>query len=250
MAKQAAELARSNSDLQQFSSIASHDLQEPLRNMAICSELLNRNYRNLLDENGRQLLDLISGRGQDKLSRRLCSPMPGRSGPETVPMLPVSTGDTLDQALTSVKSSIQESGAIVTHDELPIVMGDRIQLAQLFQHLENAIKYRRGVPPEIHVELREARRGLDDFSEGQRARRPGIALPADLRTLPAAEEFEDCRFRARTRYVQTYRRAPWRFIWVRSEQGQGSTFCSRFRRRRVHFQLPPHQFVMEPSGRK
>ena len=89
--------------------------------MAICSELLNRNYRNLLDENGRQLLDLISSgaRTGQALTQALLS-YARTVGPETVPMLPVSTGDTLDQALTSVKSSIQESALLSPMTNCPL----------------------------------------------------------------------------------------------------------------------------------
>ena len=226
LAKQAAELARSNSDLQQFSSIASHDLQEPLRNMAICSELLNRNYRNQLDENGRQLLDLISSgaRTGQALTQALLS-YARTVGPETVPMLPVSLSDTLDQALTSVKSSIQESGAIVTHDELPIVMGDRIQLAQLFQNLlENAIKYRRGVPPEIHVSCEK--RGADWTIS---VKDNGLGVPEShyQQIFEPFQRLRNSKIAGSGLGLATCKRIVERHggsIWVRSEQGQGSTF--------------------------
>jgi len=226
LAKQAAELARSNSDLQQFSSIASHDLQEPLRNMAICSELLNRNYRNLLDENGRQLLDLISSgaRTGQALTQALLS-YARTVGPETVPMAPVSMGDTLDQALMNVKSSIQESGAIVTHDELPIVMGDRIQLAQLFQNLlENAIKYRREVPPEIHVSCEK--RGADWAIS---VRDNGLGVPEShyQQIFEPFQRLRNSKIAGSGLGLATCKRIVERHggsIWVRSEQGQGSTF--------------------------
>jgi light-regulated signal transduction histidine kinase (bacteriophytochrome) len=153
LARQAAELARSNTDLQQFSSIASHDLQEPLRNMAICSELLHRNYRHLLDENGQQLLDLISSgaRSGQALTRALLSYARAVSS-EALELAPVDLNDAFQQAVSQLRTRIAETMASVTSDALPNVTGDKIQLTQLFQNLiENAIKYRSEAPPAIHV---------------------------------------------------------------------------------------------------
>jgi PAS domain S-box-containing protein len=124
LARQAAELARSNNDLQQFSSIASHDLQEPLRNMAICSELLNRSYRHLLDDNGKQLVDMISSgaRAGQALTQALLS-YARAVGPEAAPSTPVAMSEAFDQALANLKSIIQESGAVITRGELPAIKG-------------------------------------------------------------------------------------------------------------------------------
>lgn len=153
MARQTMELTRSNTDLQRFSSIASHDLQQPLRNMAICSELLNRNYRHLLDESARQLLDLIyqGARSGQALTQALLS-YARTVGTEAFKPVPVNLNDALDQALLHLKSAIAESKAIITRDDLPVVAGDGIQIVQLFQNLvENSIKYRSDAPPRVHL---------------------------------------------------------------------------------------------------
>jgi PAS domain S-box-containing protein len=226
LAKQAAELARSNNDLQQFSSIASHDLQEPLRNMAICSELLNRGYRHLLDDSGKQLVDLISSgaRAGQALTQALLS-YARAVGPDTAPTMPVSMREAFDEALANLKSTIQESGAVITCGDLPIVKGDRIQLIQLFQNLlENAIKYRREIPPVIDVNC--TRRG----SEWQiSVRDNGVGIPESYfgRIFEPFQRLKNAKISGSGLGLATCKRIVERHggtISVESEQGQGSTF--------------------------
>jgi PAS domain S-box-containing protein len=226
LAKQAAELARSNNDLQQFSSIASHDLQEPLRNMAICSELLNRSYRHLLDDNGKQLVDMIASgaRAGQALTQALLS-YARTVGPEAAPTTPVAMSDAFNQALANLKSIIQESGAVITRSDLPIVKGDRIQLTQLFQNLiENAIKYRREIPPVIHVEC--IRHGDDwQISVGDN----GVGIPDSFfgRIFEPFQRLRNAKISGSGLGLATCKRIVERHggkIWVQSEHGKGSTF--------------------------
>lgn len=227
MARQAAELARSNSNLQQFSSIASHDLQEPLRNMAVCSELLNRNYRHLLDDNGKQLLDLIASgaRSGQALTQALLS-YARAVGPEIVPMLPVATSEALDQALANLKSTIQESGAVITRGELPEVKGDRIQLVQLFQNLiENAIKYSRDVPIAIHVDCAR----LDPAYWRVSVADNGVGIPETFhsRIFEPFQRMNNADISGSGLGLATCKRIVERHggtIWVESQPGRGSTF--------------------------
>jgi PAS domain S-box-containing protein len=226
LAKQAAELARSNNDLQQFSSIASHDLQEPLRNMAICSELLNRGYRHLLDDNGKQLVDMISSgaRAGQALTQALLS-YARAVGPEAAPSTPVAMNEAFDQALANLKSIIQESGAVITRSELPVLKGDRIQLIQLFQNLlENAIKYRREIPPVIRVEC--ARRGGDwriSVTDN------GVGIPPSFfeRIFEPFQRLRNAKIPGSGLGLATCKRIVERHggtISVESEQGKGSIF--------------------------
>lgn len=226
LAKQAAELARSNTDLQQFSSIASHDLQEPLRNMAICSELLNRSYRHLLDENGKQLVDMISSgaRAGQALTRALLS-YARAVGPEAAPTTPVAMSDAFDQALANLKSLIQESGAVITRSDLPVLKGDRIQLTQLFQNLiENSIKYRREIPPAIHIDC--IRRG-DEWQISVSDNGVGIPESHFERIFEPFQRLKNARIPGSGLGLATCKRIVERHggkIWVQSEQGRGSTF--------------------------
>jgi PAS domain S-box-containing protein len=226
LAKQAADLARSNTDLQQFSSIASHDLQEPLRNMAICSELLNRNYRHLLDDHGKQLVDLISSgaKSGQALTQALLS-YARTVGPEVVPMLPVNTAEAFDQAMVNLKSTIQETKAIITRDKLPVVRGDYIQLTQLFQNLlENAIKYSGQVAPVVHVGCEK--RGTEWRIS---VRDNGMGVPESYyeqifqpfqRLKPANISGSGLGLATCKRIVERHGGS----IWVESKEGQGSTF--------------------------
>jgi PAS domain S-box-containing protein len=226
LAAQTAELARSNTNLQQFSSIASHDLQEPLRNMAVCSELLKRNYHDQLDENGKQLLDLISSAAQagQALTQALLS-YARAIGSETVPLAPVSTEEALDQALANLKRRIQESGASITRDRLPVVVGDRILLTQLFQNLiENAIKYRREVPPDIHVGC-EKRGNHWTISVADN----GIGIPPSHceRIFEPFQRLKNTKISGSGLGLATCKRIIERHggsIWVDSQPGQGSRF--------------------------
>lgn len=149
------ELQRSNEDLQQFAYVASHDLQEPLRNICIYSEKLARSYSDGdLTPERRQYIDFVStgARRMDSLirdllaySRTVAPAMPQRKH--------VSMSSVFEDALTNLSGSIAESGASVTSDPLPEVVGNPPQLVQVLQNLiGNSIKYRRpDVAPRVHV---------------------------------------------------------------------------------------------------
>jgi PAS domain S-box-containing protein len=146
-------LMRSNEELQQFAYVASHDLQEPLRTVSIYAQLLAKRYQDRLGTDAGQfirfivdgaermeklihdLLDFsrVDARGTDFFTRTSCE-------------------DALSDAADNLRSLIEESGAVLTHDALPAVTGDPVQLTRLFQNLlVNSIKYRSDEPPHIHV---------------------------------------------------------------------------------------------------
>jgi PAS domain S-box-containing protein len=147
------ELMRSNEELQQFAYLASHDLQEPLRTVSIYAQLLARRYRGQLEGDADQyigfivesathmenlihdLLDFsrVDSRGTDFFSRIACEGV-------------------LDDALRNLLTLIEESQAVITHDPLPWVVGDPLQLTRLLQNvLVNSIKYRSEEVPRIHI---------------------------------------------------------------------------------------------------
>jgi light-regulated signal transduction histidine kinase (bacteriophytochrome) len=155
---QAADLRRSNSELEQFAYVASHDLQEPLRKVASFCQLLQRRYAPQLDERAGQYIEFAvdgANRMQTLINDLLAFSRVGRLHANHVP---VDLERVLAQTLDSLSLAIEESGAEVTHDPLPTVTGDGTQLGMLFQNLvSNAIKFRSpDRPPRIHVEARLA----------------------------------------------------------------------------------------------
>lgn len=151
-----AELARSNEDLQQFAYAASHDLQEPLRAIAGCVQILQRRYRQHLDARADELIQHAVDGAQrlQKLIEDLL--LYSRVGSQGSGFGPVSLVDACQAAIANLAVAVRESGAVFSIDPLPQVLGDGTQLAQLFQNLfANAIKFRRAEPPRIQVGFTE-----------------------------------------------------------------------------------------------
>lgn len=156
LAQKAEELERSNAELQQFAYVASHDLQEPLRMLSSYSQLLSKRYQGELDQKADNYIGFIvdgAKRMQVLINDLLTY---SRVGTRGKPLGPTDCEAVLKGALTNLQVAIRESGAIVTQDPLPTVMGDEGQLGQLFQNLiGNGIKYRNGGAPQIHVSSRQ-----------------------------------------------------------------------------------------------
>jgi PAS domain S-box-containing protein len=148
----AAELARSNRDLEQFAYVASHDLQEPLRAVSGYIQLLRQRYTGKLDEKAEQY---ISGAvdGAARMQRLITDLLAfSRVGTRerTIELTDLTTA--LASALENLKVSIQEANAKITVDPLPRLRVDPTQIAQLFQNLiGNAVKFRSKQTPEIHI---------------------------------------------------------------------------------------------------
>ena len=146
------ELARSNADLEQFAYVASHDLQEPLRMVANFTQLLAKRYRGRLDNDADEFIGYaVDGarRMQTMIEDLLAYSRVGTRGKA---FEPVDCNEVLGRAVANLQIAIQETGALVSHPHLPIVLGDASQLLQLFQNLiSNALKFRSAEPPRIHV---------------------------------------------------------------------------------------------------
>jgi PAS domain S-box-containing protein len=146
-------LLQSNDDLNQFAYAASHDLQEPLRMVALYSQMLQRKYAGKLDSNADQYISYVVGgarRMEMLLKDLLTYSQTGSSdaGPaETVNFI-----DVIRKVLLNLQASVEQSGAMITWDSLPAVHAHEIRLVQLLQNLvSNAIKYRSGDAPRIHL---------------------------------------------------------------------------------------------------
>ena len=150
-------LALTNQDLERFAFIASHDLQEPLRMITAYSQLLIKSYPGQFDSQaGIFVENIVDGttRMRELLSDLLAyTEIRGRDeeSPEVVDLNVV-----IDDVRQNLKASIDESGAEVTSDHLPLLRVHRAHFQSLFQNLiGNAIKYRSAQPPRIHVSVQE-----------------------------------------------------------------------------------------------
>jgi len=152
LVKMVGELRRSNEELQQFAYVASHDLQEPLRMVASYTQLLAKRYTGRLDSEADEFIAYAvdgSNRMQALIHDLLAYSRAGANGKA---YQEISSEKALLEALSNLRVSIQESGAVVTHDSLPTITTDDAQLVQVFQNLVgNAIKYRRAEVPRVHV---------------------------------------------------------------------------------------------------
>jgi PAS domain S-box-containing protein len=148
------DLARSNAELEQFAYVASHDLQEPLRAVSGCVQLLQQHYQSQLDARAEELMaHAVDGtsRMQTLIHDLLAYARVTTRGRE---LEPTDCEAILKEALNNLATAIQESGAVVTHGALPTVAADPTQLLQVFQNLlSNAIKYRGVRPPEVHIDV-------------------------------------------------------------------------------------------------
>lgn len=157
--ERAAELERSNADLEQFAYAASHDLSEPLRTVAGFSQLLASRYRGRLDDEADEMIRyMVDGveRMQQLIDDLLLYSRVGRA-----PLREerVDLDDVLAEARAWLGPATGEAGARITSDSLPMVIGERGQLAQVFQNLlGNAIKFTApGVTPAVHVSAASVR---------------------------------------------------------------------------------------------
>jgi signal transduction histidine kinase len=150
---QSAELQRSNSDLEQFAYVASHDLQEPLRKVSSFCELLAKRYAGQLDERADQYINFaVDGarRMSVLINDLLAFSRVGRTAAGAWSQLDCEV--LIAQALRNLGDVIDRSGARITQDPLPTVVGEASLLTTVFQNLiGNAIKFRGAQPPQIHL---------------------------------------------------------------------------------------------------
>jgi signal transduction histidine kinase len=146
-------LERSNRQLDQFAKVASHDLQSPLHNIVGFAQLVEQRYGATLGADGREFIGFITGSAnqmQEQISGLLEL---SRLGSRAQPRIAVRTQEVVSRVLAQLQADIEQAGAVVKYDDLPVIHGDRMQIVLLFQNLiANAIKFRRpGVSPEVAI---------------------------------------------------------------------------------------------------
>jgi PAS domain S-box-containing protein len=235
--KHAEELSRSNKELEQFALAVSHDLQEPLRMVTSFVQLLAERYRDKFDERGGEYMAFaVDGatRMQSLIADLLAF---ARVGGRELVLAPADMGEVLDSALFNLKVSLEESGAVVTHDPMPWLVADEGQLVQVFQNLiGNAIKFRRPeVAPRIHCSARLTSSEAEDAPAARRVwlftvRDNGIGIESKyfgkiFEIFQRLQNREQCQGTGIGLAIckKIVERHGGR-IWVESEPGQGSTF--------------------------
>jgi PAS domain S-box-containing protein len=219
-------LKRSNEDLERFAYVASHDLQEPLRNIVSFSQLLARRYSGTLGPDADEYIGFIVEAG--KRMQNLITDLLEFSRVSTrgKALEPTDTERVLEEAVKTLWITIETENATVTHDSLPVVKGDASQLVQVFQNLiGNALKFRREEPPWIHISAQKTD-GMWQFS----VRDNGIGIPPEqqerifviFQRLHTREKYPGTGVGLAIvkRIIERHRGS----IWVESEEGKGSTF--------------------------
>lgn len=220
------ELKRSNADLQQFAYVTSHDLQEPLRAVAGFIKLLAKRYKDKLDSKADEFINLtLEGINRmDILIKDLLAYSQINTKGRTFKATDCTT--IIENTIANLRVAIEENGAQITYDSLPVIMADATQIGSLFQNLiSNAIKFRSNQKPHVHISAKK----IDQewlFS----VKDNGIGIDSKdaerifiiFQRLHTKSEYPGtgiglaiCK-----RIVERHKGR----IWVESEKGKGSTF--------------------------
>ncbi|MCE9547951.1 MAG: hypothetical protein K8T25_20965 [Planctomycetia bacterium] len=156
VAERTAALRRSNEQLEEFAYVASHDLQEPLRAVAGYCQLLSRRYQGRIDSDADEFIKFAVD-GATRMKTLINDLLAySRVSTHGQPFAPTDLNEALARARDNLRAAIEESGAVVTSDRLPVVPADSTQMVQLLQNLlGNAIKYRSQQPPVVHISVEE-----------------------------------------------------------------------------------------------
>ncbi len=154
--KRTEELARSNAELEHFAYIASHDLREPLRMITSFLQLLERRYKDKLDQDANEFIGYAVD-GSRRLNDMITDLLEYSKVTSSEPILiPVNLEEVLEDALINLVIPTEEKNAIIDYDPLPTINGDAKLLTMLFQNLiGNGIKYNDKNPPKIHISTKE-----------------------------------------------------------------------------------------------
>ncbi len=227
------ELQRSNAELEQFAYVASHDLQEPLRMVTSYLQLLERRYKEKLDQDAGEFIGFAvdgASRMQTLIQDLLTY---SRVGTRGVAFEPTDCDEVLGRVLTNLEVAIEESGAEISCEALPNIAVDASQLSQLLQNLiGNAIKFRGDSPPRIQV---GAERRDEDWLFSVRDNGIGIDPRHGERIFQVFQRLHGIgKYQGTGIGLAVCKKIAERHqgqIWVESEEGAGATF---------YFTIPAH----------
>lgn len=224
--KYAADLERSNQELQQFAYIASHDLQEPLRVITSYLQLIARRYKDKLDQDANEFIDFAVD-GADRLQRMINDLLSySRVGTKGNPFTKTDSNTVMKQALENLAIVIEENHAVITYDNLPTLIVDEEQLVTVFQNLlSNAIKFcKPSQPPKIHIFAEEKD---SEWLFGVRDNGIGIDLQYKDKLFVIFKRLVGKEYSGSGMGLAICKRIVERHggrIWVESELEKGSTF--------------------------
>ena len=220
------DLKSSNTELEQFAYVASHDLQEPLRMVASFTQLLQNRYQDKLDDDANDFINYaVDGavRMQNLINDLLIF---SRVGTRGKPIKSTNMNTVLEAVINIFRHSIEETNTKITYDPLPVIMADETQMIQLLQNLiSNAIKFRSEAPPRIHVSGEvQADKWIFSISDN------GIGMNSEyfdrifviFQRLHKKDEYGGTGIGLAVckKIIQRHRGK----IWVESKSGKGSTF--------------------------
>jgi signal transduction histidine kinase len=234
------DLARSNAELETFATVVAHDLKGPLITAGGYIRRFQRRYKDKFDKEANRLIGhaLDGMTRMETLIHALLSY--ARAGAKPKNLKPTNFNDLVERAVADLQMEIEKSAAKVSHDQLPTLLADEIQITQLFQNLiVNGIKFHRGDFPSIHISAEQQEKewvfSLRDNGIG--IDRKDINRIFDVyERLHPMEEYKGhgiglaiCK-----KIVENHGGR----IWVESELGKGSTF----------FFVLPHSPLLSSSG--
>lgn len=230
--QQAQELKQSNTDLEQFAYISSHDLQEPLNTASSFAKLLARKYQNQLGSDGNEFIEFIVN-ATDRMKILIRSLLDYSKINSSGKILePTDMTNVILQAQQNLEAAITESGALIRVDPMPVVQAIPLQMIQLFQNLiSNAIKFRGTRTPEINISVKEGENHylftVSDNGIGMDMKYGGKIFQVFQR-LHSRDDYEGAGIG-----LATCKRIVERLgglIWVESKPGKGSVFYFTIRK--------------------
>ncbi len=221
----AEELRRSNTELEQFAYVASHDLKEPLLTIAVDLKLLQRQLKGkYTPETEEFIAKAIEGANQ---MQELISDLLkySRAGSHGKHFEMTDCTEVLNRTLSNLKFTIDKSGAEVTQDPLPVVMADPVQLGELFQNLvNNSIKFHGGERPLIHISAEEKE---NEWLFSVRDNGIGISKEDTEKIFDIFQRLHRDKYPGTGIGLATCKKIIERHggrIWVESDRGKGSIF--------------------------
>ncbi|MES2395976.1 MAG: ATP-binding protein [Bacteroidota bacterium] len=149
------ELLRSNQELEQFAYVASHDLQEPLRMVTSYLQLIEKRYKDKLDQDAIDFIGFAVD-GSSRMRVLIQSLLEYSRVNRIKPFEPINVNDLLNEIIQNLGDAIKEQKATVLFGAMPIIYGDFVLIGQLFQNLiENAIKFKGDNDPKVFISAKK-----------------------------------------------------------------------------------------------
>ncbi|MEM6804417.1 MAG: tetratricopeptide repeat protein [Bacteroidota bacterium] len=232
------QLAISNADLEQYAYVVSHDLKQPLRTIGSFAGLLERRYREVVDNEGKEYIDYIT-KGVKQMHQLLTDLLNYSRLDNTEGMEEVDLNESLNHSIENLRDQIEETKAIIISDELPRITGNMSSQVLLFQNLlSNAMTYSGGKRPEIEINYKDqGDRHLLSFKDN------GIGIEEAymdkiftvFQQLQGRDEYGGTGIGLSICQKVVLRHNG--KIWLESKKGEGTTFYINFPKQRIPVSL-------------